>query len=81
MRPHGEDGTKIAFASNRNSSYQIFVMNADGSEVRLLANTEGRATAPKWARDGLRIYFPIFKNVDFGFACEIFAARTRGFAR
>lgn len=75
------DGTQIAFASNRNSSYQIFIMNADGSNVRLLANTEGRATAPKWARDGLRIYFPICRNVDFGRDCEIFAARTEGFAR
>lgn len=75
------DGTRIAFASNRNSSYQIFIMNADGSAVRLLANTEGRATAPQWGRDGSRIYFPICKNVDFGFDCEIFAARTEGFAR
>jgi TolB protein len=75
------DGTQIAFASNRNSSYQIFMMNADGSDVRLLANTEGRATAPQWGRDGARIYFPICKNVDFGFDCEIFAARTQGFAR
>ena len=75
------DGTKIAFASNRNSSYQIFIMNADGSEMRLLANTEGRATAPQWARDGLRIYFPICKHVDFGVDCEIFAARTQGFAK
>ena len=75
------DGAKIAFASNRNSSYQIFIMNADGSNVHLLANTEGRATAPQWGRDGMRIYFPICKNVDFGFDCEIFAARTQGFAR
>ena len=75
------DGTKLAFASNRNSSYQIFIMNADGSDVRLLANTEGRATAPQWARDGLKIYFPICRNVDFGSDCEIFAARTQGFAR
>ncbi len=75
------DGTQLAFASNRNSSYQIFVMNADGSGVRLLANTEGRATAPQWGRDGARIYFPICRNVDFGFDCEIFAARTRGFER
>ncbi|HJQ35391.1 MAG TPA: hypothetical protein VJ866_24780 [Pyrinomonadaceae bacterium] len=75
------DGTQIAFASNRNSSYQIFIMNADGSGVRLLANTEGRATAPQWGRDGARIYFPICRNVDFGFDCEIFAARTQGFAR
>jgi TolB protein len=75
------DGTRIAFASNRNSSYQIFTMSADGSDVRLLANTEGRATAPMWGRDGARIYFPICKNVDFGYDCEIFAARTEGFAR
>jgi TolB protein len=75
------DGTRLAFASNRNSSYQIFIMNADGSDVRLLANTEGRATAPQWAHDGARIYFPICKNVDFGYDCEIFAARTQGFAR
>jgi TolB protein len=75
------DGTRIAFASNRNSSYQIFIMNADGSQVQLLANTEGRATAPKWGLDGARIYFPICKNVDFGYDCEIFAARTQGFAR
>lgn len=75
------DGTRIAFASNRNSSYQIFVMNADGSGVRLLANTEGRATAPQWGRDGLHIYFPICRNVDFGYDCEIFAARTQGYAR
>jgi Tol biopolymer transport system component len=75
------DGTQLAFASNRNSSYQIFIMNADGSGVRLLANTEGRATAPQWGRDGARIYFPVCRNVDFGFDCEIFAARTRGFER
>ena len=75
------DGTQLAFASNRNWSYQIFTMNADGSNVRLLANTEGRATSPKWGRDGARIYFPICWNVDFGRDCEIFAARTEGFAR
>jgi len=75
------DGKRIAFASNRNSSYQIFIMNADGSDVKLLANTEGRSTAPKWGLDGKRIYFSTCKNVDFGFDCEIFAARTEGYLR
>jgi TolB protein len=75
------DSSKIAFASNRNSSYQIFIMNADGSNVRLLANTEGRGTAPKWSTDGQRIYFSVCENVDFGFNCQIFAARTGGFLR
>lgn len=71
------DGKRIAFASNRNSSYQIFTMDPDGSDVRLLANTDGRATAPKWSIDGKRIYFPICTNLDFGYSCEIFAARSQ----
>ena len=68
------DGKRIAFASNRYSSYQIFVMNADGSQVQLVANTEGRATAPKWSRDGKSIYFPLSRKVDYGSDCQIFVA-------
>jgi TolB protein len=69
------DGHRIAFASNRNWNYQIFVMNEDGSGVRLLANTEGRATAPKWGKDGKSVYFSNCRKVDFGTDCEIFVAR------
>lgn len=49
-----DDGKLIAFASNRNVNYQIFVMNRDGTDVRLVANTEGRATAPLRLRARLR---------------------------
>jgi TolB protein len=75
------DGSQIAFASNRNSSYQVFVMNADGSNVRLVANTEGRATAPKWGKQGNALYFPICRAVDFGRDCEIFVANLERFAK
>jgi TolB protein len=68
------DGSLLAFASNRRSSYQIYVMKPDGSEVTLVANTDGRATAPVWSRDGASIYFPVCKNVDLGHDCEIFVA-------
>ena len=68
------DGKRIAFASNRYSSYQIFVMNADGSDVHLVANTEGRATSPKFSPDGRSIYFPLSRKVDFGTDCQIFVA-------
>ena len=68
------DAKRIAFASNRNSNYQIFVMNADGSGVRLIANTEGRAT-PKWTPDGRTIYFPTCWNSGYGRDCQIFAAK------
>jgi Tol biopolymer transport system component len=52
------DGAWIAFASNCRQNYQIYVMRPDGSDVRLVAPTEGRATAPVWTRDGQHIDFP-----------------------
>ncbi|NIM52761.1 MAG: hypothetical protein GTO22_26535, partial [Gemmatimonadales bacterium] len=36
------DGTRIAFASNRDGNYEIYVMDADGSNpVRLTDNPAG----------------------------------------
>ncbi|HEY7878186.1 MAG TPA: hypothetical protein VIC55_08165 [Gemmatimonadaceae bacterium] len=67
------DGTRLAFASNRNGPYQIFVMRADGTDVRLVARTTGRGTAPQWSRDGT-IYFTICQAVGDGADCEIFTA-------
>jgi TolB protein len=75
------DGAWIAFASNRNGSYEIYIMAPDGSDVRKVAATEGRATAPQWSRDGTTIYFPNCTKVDFGADCQVFAARLATFAR
>jgi len=72
------DGTRIAFAGNRNAAYQIFVMRADGSDVQLVANTEGRATTPRWSPDGSKIYFTNCKHVDFGRSCEIMVSPIEG---
>jgi Tol biopolymer transport system component len=49
-------------------------MNADGTGPRLLANTEGRATEPRWAPDGKTIYFTDCRKVDFGVDCQVMAA-------
>lgn len=49
-------------------------MNADGSGVRLVANTEGRATEPRWSPDGKTIYFTNCKKVDFGVDCQAMVA-------
>ncbi|HEX8072836.1 MAG TPA: S8 family serine peptidase [Pyrinomonadaceae bacterium] len=52
------DGTKIAFASNRDdASYEIYVMNADGSNVRRLTNSPGADLAPAWSPDGSQLIF------------------------
>jgi TolB protein len=70
------DGQRIAFASNRSGAnkqiYDIYVMNADGTDVRMVAATGGRGTAPKWSTDGSKIYFPICGGKVRG--CEIFVS-------
>ena len=56
-------------------------MNPDGTDVRLLAGTDGRGTAPKWSTDGQHIYFSVCHNNDFGIDCQILTARTTGFVK
>jgi Tol biopolymer transport system component len=57
------DGSAIAFmaqepgASGSNPDYNIFVMNADGSDVRRLTTTPGEDGWPAWSQDGSWIVF------------------------
>ncbi len=50
-------GGRIVFQSYRNGSYQIFVMNADGTDVRPLTSGGYLDQAPSWSPDGARIVF------------------------
>ncbi|NTV37923.1 MAG: DUF5050 domain-containing protein [Anaerolineales bacterium] len=50
------DGKRITFTSNRSGTYHIFVMNADGSNIRELA--EGCISA--FSPDGTRILFGVY---------------------
>ena len=49
-------------------------MDADGSNLSLVANTEGRATAPQWRRDGRSIYFTNSWKTGLKASPEIFEA-------
>ena len=50
------DGKRIAFASFRDNQWNIYVMNADGSDVRKL--TDGSFNVnPAWAPDGRQLLF------------------------
>src|SRR5919198_1162896 len=55
------DGTRIAFASNRDDpkgvAYEIYVMDADGSNQVRLTHTPGDDGEPSWSPDGARIAF------------------------
>ena len=67
------DGREIVFASISNNSSDVFIVNADGSNLReILSNPEGMETMayrnPVWSPDGSRIAFRRFFNHPIGIA-------------
>jgi Tol biopolymer transport system component len=51
------DRTKVAFSSNRNGSFDIYVMDADGQNPRRLTTSPGNEGEPTWTPDGARIVY------------------------
>src|SRR6201991_491830 len=51
------DGRSIAFSSNRDGMYEIYVMDADGSNAKRLTNNLANDVNPMWSPDGQRILF------------------------
>lgn len=48
---------KIAFSSNRDGNFEIYVMNPDGSAQTRLTNNPAADRLPAWSPDGTRIAF------------------------
>lgn len=46
------DGKQIAFQTNRDGPYHIYVMNSDGSNVRQLTSGDADDRHPAWSPDG-----------------------------
>ncbi|MBC7878929.1 MAG: PD40 domain-containing protein [Anaerolineales bacterium] len=51
------DGSMIAFASSRAGLRQLFVMNADGSNIRQVTNLPDMGGRSSWSPDGTRLAF------------------------
>lgn len=51
------DGRRIAFASGRSGSADVYVMNVDGTATERLTSTKQNDTHPTWSADGRRIAF------------------------
>jgi len=53
----GGGGGLIAFVSDRDGNFEIYVMNADGSDPRRLTDHPFSDTSPAWSPDGTQIAF------------------------
>jgi Tol biopolymer transport system component len=53
----GGGAGEIAFASNRTGTYQIWLMNSDGTNQRQVTNLKEGACQPAWSPDGQRLVF------------------------
>jgi Tol biopolymer transport system component len=51
------DGQYVAFVSDRDGNREIYVMRADGSELRNLSQSDAFDEMPTWSPDGLHIAF------------------------
>jgi len=58
IRPaYSPDGTKIAFQTTRNKIFDVYVMNADGSNQLKLVQTDLSTFSPTWSPDGKKVAF------------------------
>lgn len=51
------DGSRIVFASNRDGTYDIYVVDVDGSGLTRLTDGPSGDFSPRWSPDGKRIAF------------------------
>ena len=51
------DGTQIAFRSDQSGDPELYVMGADGSNVRQLTHSPDEDWTPAWSPDGARLAF------------------------
>ena len=54
------DGTKIAFASDRDGNFDIYLMNADGTNQTMVTNNLDKNISPAFSPDGTKIIFCAF---------------------
>ena len=73
------DGQRIAFSSDRDGNWEIYVMNADGSGLVRLTDNDAYLDSPAWSPDGQRIAFQ--SNRDGNWEIYVMNADGSGLVR
>jgi TolB protein len=68
------DGRKIVFVSERDGNFEVYSVNADGSERRNLTRDPGHDSDPAWSPDGRKIAFVTKRDGNF----EIYVMNADG---
>lgn len=68
------DGTKIAFASDRGGSLDVYVMNPDGSNIVQLTDDPALDCCAEWSPDGSKLLFHSDRSGDF----EVYSMNADG---
>jgi uncharacterized protein YjdB len=53
----GPDRTRVCFSSNRNGSFDLYLVDPDGQNLRRLTSVPGNEGEPTWTPDGTRIIY------------------------
>ncbi len=59
------DGQRIVFRSNRDGNFEIYLMDADGTQVRRLTKHDATDTMPALSSRGDRVAFASMRSGDF----------------
>lgn len=63
--PHpSPDGTRVVFQSNRTGTQQVWMMDADGTNLAQITHEESGAETPKWSPDGRSILYATYVGED-----------------
>jgi len=65
---------QIVFASKRDGTFEIYVMDADGGNQRRLTNNSDKDWSPSWSPDGKRIVFCSDRDKDAHFIAGLFTS-------